>query len=302
MRVVTWNLSKRIAAAEQIGSALAQLRPDLVLLQAITQPMVEKLRPSLLAMQLRWTPSSIDEARAAGKHAGSVIASRWPCERVSSGWAGRDAPGRSWVERYNRLGVERPSWNGCAPRPWLLLRVRLNSPWGLVDVINVQISQQARNRWDKVKTMNALASSLELAAPGLRLVGGDFASPRKETPEGVRGYGAGHKDRGALWEEAELALLGSTARHGLVDAFRALHPVAQAPDEPSCRIEGSGLRRFDHLLVSRQFVVEAAEYHREWMDGADAPGLSDHAPLMAAFEVRLVPTGLGYSVPPPAPT
>jgi endonuclease/exonuclease/phosphatase family metal-dependent hydrolase len=250
-------------------------------------------------MNLRWTLSSVDEARAAGKHAGNVVVSRWPCERVQSGWAGRDAPTRSWIERYNRLAVEHTVWNGLAPRPWALLRVRLNSPWGLVDVINVQISRQARNRWDKVKTMNALCRSLEVAEPGLRLVGGDFSSPRKEGPEGARGYGAGRKDRGELWEEAELSLLGPRARHGLLDAFRALHPAQEAPAEGSCLVEGSGLRRFDHLLVSRQFVVESADYHREWMDTPAAPGLSDHAPLAASFEVRLLPVGLSYSTPPP---
>jgi endonuclease/exonuclease/phosphatase family metal-dependent hydrolase len=299
MRVVTWNLSKRIEAIEGIGEALVQLRPDLVLLQAVTHPMLEKMRPAMLAMKLRWTLSSIDEARAAGKHAGNVVLSRWPCDRVTSGWAGRDAPVRSWVLRYNRLGVERPPWNGLAPRPWLLLRVRLQSPWGLVDVVNAHISLQARNRWDKVKTMDALANALEAAPPGLRLVGGDLASPRKETASGVRGYGAGNKDRGELWEEAELGLLGRAERHGLIDGFRALHPVQDAPDEASCLVEGSGLRRFDHLLVSRQFVVESAGYHREWMDCPQARGLSDHAPLEASFDVRLIPVGLGYSNPPP---
>jgi len=266
MRVATWDLAKRLDSAAGVGAAIELLRPDLLLLQSVTQPLLQKLRPALISTKLRWILSSIEEARAAGKHAGNVVAARWPCERVTSGWAGRDPLNRSWVSRYNRMGLERPVWSGFAPRPWLLLRTRLDSP-GAPLTSSTRISLRRRATvGNKVKTMSALSMSLESAPAGLRLVGGDFASPRKETVAGIRGYGVGYKGRGELWEEAELGLLGPGARHGLSDAFRALHPVAEAPHEPSCLLEGSGLRRYDHLLASRQFMVQDAEYHREWMD------------------------------------
>jgi len=297
MRVVTWNTAKRLTAVEGLGAALAELRGDVVLLQAVTRPQLDRLRPAMRAAELHWVVSSIDEACAAGKYAANVVASRWRCRQMPSGWAGRQGANRSWVQRYNRLGIEMPAWDGLAPRPWLLLRVQLDSPWGLVDLVNAHVPAQARNRWDKVKAMVALGASLEAAEPGLRIVGGDFSSPRKETPEGMRGYGLGHKDRGKLWEEAELTVLGPAARHGLRDAFRAIHPLAQAPREGSCLCEGAGLRRFDHLLVSSHFLVESAEYRRQWMDSPSQRRLSDHAPLVASFEVRLVPVGPGYSTP-----
>lgn len=300
MQVVTWNLAKRAGSVDGVGGALAELRPDLLLLQSVTQAMLEKLRAPLQMLALRFVSSSIDEARAAGKHSGNVVASRWRCEHVPAGWAGRESRGRSWVQRYNRLGIERPPWNGLAPKPWRLLRVRLDSPWGFVDVFNVNVPAQSRNRWDKVKTMDALASSVEASPIGLRLLGGDLATPRKETPDGVRGYGAGAPARGKLWDEAELSLIVPDARHGLSDAFRALHPVAAAADAASCLVDGAGLRRFDHLLVSRQFIPQEAAYRHDWMDTPSARLLSNHAPLSASFEVRLLPVGPGYSLPPPS--
>src|SRR5512133_3600314 len=128
MRVVTWNVAKRASSVDGIADALGELRPDLVLLQSVTQAMLEKLRAPFRDLSLRFSIGSIEEARAAGKHSGNVVASRWRCERVPAGWAGRDARGRTWTQRYNRLGIERPPWNGLAPKPWLLLRSRLDSP------------------------------------------------------------------------------------------------------------------------------------------------------------------------------
>ena len=300
MQVVTWNLAKRARSVDGVAEALAELRPDLLLLQSVTQAMLEKLRAPLKALALRFVTSSIEDARAAGKHSGNVVASRWRCQHLPAGWAGRESRSRGWVQRYNRMGIERPPWNGLAPKPWRLLRARLDSPWGFVDVFNVNVPAQSRNRWDKVKTMDALASSVEASPIGLRLLGGDLATPRKETRDGLRGYGAGAPARGKLWDEAELGLLAVDARHGLSDAFRALHPVAEAPHAASCLVDGSGLRRFDHLLVSRQFIPQDAQYHQEHMDKPSELRLSNHAPLSASFEVRLMPVGPGYSVPPPS--
>ena len=287
MRVVTWNLDRRLTAIERVGSAIAQLGPDILLLQGVTHPMLEALRQTLPGASLRAFAASIDESRAAGKHAGNVVATCWPCEPIPSGWAGCDPARRSWTMRYNRLGHERPPWNGLAPRPWGLLRVRVQTNWGPLDVIGVEIPKQTRMRWDPAKTMSALASALETAAPRTTLiVAGDFASPRKETADGVRGYGRGQPGRGELWEDAELALFGPTASHGLVDAFRNRNPFEAAPRAASCIVAGTERRRHDHMFVSPSFAVAAAEYRHEWMDTLEEPRLSSHAPLVVELERR----------------
>ncbi len=282
MRVLSWNLCKRADRAEGIGAALLEAQPDLVLLQSVTLPLFEGLRRFLSQLGFAATASSIDDARSAGKHAANVIAGRWPLLRMPSGWAGGGAPQRGWVQRYNRLRRELVPWTGVAPRPWELLRARAETPWGQLDVINALVATGMRNPWDKVKTCDALATTLASAPRRPRLVAGDLGLPKREGADGFCGFGVGSKGRGPLWEEAELALVGPAARHGLLDAFRAVHPFVDAPAEHSVRTDGAP-RRFDHMLVSAELVPEEAEYRRDWSEGR---GLSDHAPLLVSFRVR----------------
>jgi endonuclease/exonuclease/phosphatase family metal-dependent hydrolase len=196
---------------------------------------------------------------------------------------------------------ERPPWNGVAPRPWELLRATAETPWGPLDVVDVHVSIGTRNPWDKVKTCDALAASLESAPRMPRIVAGDFGAPKREHAGGVTGFGLGSPKRGALWEEAELALVGPAARHGLADAFRQLHPVAEAPLEHSVFSDGAP-RRFDHVLASPHLVPEQAEYRRDW---SEERGLSEHAALLVAFRVErfwaLASNGEETSPPPAGP-
>ena len=293
MRVLTWNLCKRVARADGIGAALLEVQPDLVLLQGVTLPLFDRLKPFLSQLRFAATASSIDDARAAGKHAANVIAGRWPLRRIPSGWAGHGAPQRSWVQRYNRLRRELLPWTGVAPRPWGLLRARAETPWGELDIVNVEVPIGARNPWDKVKTCDALAHTLASAPRGARLVGGDLGLPKHEREGSVSGFGLGAKARGALWEEAELALFGPQSKHGLVDVFRAVHPFTEAPDEHSVRTDGAP-RRFDHVLASPELVPEDAEYRRDWSETHE---LSDHAALLVTFRTRQ-----SWSIEPPRPS
>lgn len=294
MRVLSWNLCKRADRAEGIGRALLEVAPDLVLFQGVTLPLFEGLRRFLSQLGFAATASSIDDARSAGKHAANVIACRWPLHRTPSGWAGNGAPQRSWVQRYNRLRREEQPWSGIAPRPWELLRARAETPWGDLDVINAFVATTTRNPWDKVKTCDALATTLASAPKRPRLVAGDLGLPKRERPDGYTGFGLGVKSRGALWEEAELGLLGPAARHPLVDAFRAVHPFDTAPEEHSVVAEGAP-RRYDHMLVSSELVPEQAEYRRDW---SDERGLSAHAALLVVF--RLPRHSFTLEPPPPA--
>lgn len=281
MRVLSWNLCKHLDRVDGIGAALLEGQPDLALLQGVTLQLFERLRPFLSQLGFVATASSIDDARAAGKHAANVIATRWPLERIPAGWAGRGAASRSWIQRYNRLRRERPPWTGTAPRPWELLRARAETPWGPLDVVDVHIPASARNPWDKVKTCHALAVSLESAPKAPCVVAGDFGTPKRERGGSVVGFGVGSPGRGALWDEAELSLVGPSARHGLVDAFRALHSVADAPNEHSVRTDGAP-RRFDHMFASPHLVPEHAEYRRDW---SEERGLSEHAALIVTFRI-----------------
>ena len=84
-------------------------------------------------------------------------------------------------------------------------------------------------------------------------------------------------DRGAEWDEAELALLDG--RTGLVDAFRALHPDAR---DVSWAFSHGGGWRLDHVLASPALEPVACGYHHAWRAG----GLSDHAAVEADLRLH----------------
>jgi exonuclease III len=145
----------------------------------------------------------------------------------------------------------------------------------------------------KVRTHLAVHAHLARRSDHPRVLCGDLNTPRRELPDGTvwtfarDRYGRLRADRGAEWDEAELALLRGLERYGFHDAFRSLHGYERREISWGWARWPGGYR-LDHLLVSG-LASERCEYRHDLRERR----LSDHAPLVA----RLARQGPGEARP-----
>jgi exonuclease III len=139
----------------------------------------------------------------------------------------------------------------------------------------------------KIRTHEAVAAYLAAAGPGPRVLCGDLNTPRRERPDGDvltfahTSAGRLRPERGARWDAAERALVHDLrARHGWVDAFRALHGYAQREASWTFAQDKGGWR-LDHVLA-RGLRPVAAAYAHDWRRA----GLSDHSALVVDLELE----------------
>jgi exonuclease III len=257
VRLITWNVARRLQALPQQAAALASREPDVVALQEVTAGSLPRWRVALEAIGLGHVACTLDTAD----------------------------PGREPRTR-RRTGVlvaARDRVDTLDDRP-------LDPPWPetvlSADVAGVRLHAahvpNAANGWTKVRTLEALAAlaQADVAHGGAVVVCGDLNTPRRETPQGIVTFARDSRarlrpERGTEWDEAELGLLDG--RTGLVDAFRALHPRAR---DVSWAWSHGGGWRLDHVLASPALEPRAVAYHHDWREA----GLSDHSALEAELE------------------
>jgi exonuclease III len=252
VRLITWNLARRLQALPGQATALAMREPDVVALQEVTASSLPPWRQALARIGLPHVACTLDTADPAReprtrRRTGIVVAAREPLTTLE------DRP------------VD-PPW------PETVLSA---------DVAGVRIHAahvpNAANGWTKVHTLQALVRLARADAERPLVVCGDLNTPRRETPEGIVTFARDTKarlrpERGQEWDEAELALLDG--RTGLTDAFRALHPDAR---DVSWAWSHGGGWRLDHVLVSPAVRPQAVRYHHDWREA----GLSDHSAMEA---------------------
>ena len=241
MRLVSWNVARKLAKLEAQAAAVIAREPDVVALQEVTD---SSLPLWTAALRVGGLEHIVAAPRARGKH-GVLVASRSSGEPV----AVFDAP---WPQSAVSVDVE---------------GVRVHC----VHVPN------ARNGFTKVETFEAIVAGLEAEGDRPRLLCGDLNTPRRDLPDLVTfaydRYQRLRPERGERWDAAERALF--EGRGGLVDAFRRLHPdVKELSWEWP---QWGGGYRLDHLFVSPALEVESVEYRHEWRRA----GLSDHSGLEA---------------------
>jgi exonuclease III len=262
VRLITWNVARRLQALPDQAAVLAGREPDVVALQEVTANTSTFWRAALPRIGLPHVAFTLEGAPREReprlrRATGVLVAARTPVTTLDD--RPHDPP---WPETVLSADVA---------------GVRLHA----AHVPN------ARNGWTKVHTLQALARLVapDVAAGAPVVVCGDLNTPRRETPEGIVTFARDTKarlraERGTEWDEAELALLDG--RTGLRDAFRLLHPAAR---DVSWAFPHGGGWRLDHVLTAPGIRIDAAAYHHAWREA----GLSDHA----ALEVDLQP-------PPPA--
>ncbi len=249
MRLITWNVNRRVSVLAEQAAALAAREPDVVALQEVTARSWPLWRAALATIGLD-ALCSLDRADPerqpiSRRRGGVLLAARAPA----------------------------PADPLAVPRPESTLAAE-------VDGVAVHTAHvpNAANGWTKPDTLAALRAGLA-AGSGPRVLCGDLNTPRREKPDGtVISFARDtherlRPERGDRWDSGELGVVPGLRELGFTDAFRALH--GYAAKEPSWVYRrGGGGYRLDHVFISGLEVI-AATYHHDWRDG----GLSDHSAL-----------------------
>ncbi len=267
MRLITWNVARRVSRLVEQAAALASREPDVVALQEVTrrtEPLWNRAFELLGLVHVR---------SSGGRGTGSDHTA-----------AGR-AP--MWV----MIGSRTPLADaGCVlevPWPQSAVAAAVQTDLGPVDVHCVHVPNAA-NGWIKVRTLQAIRSGLATADPRPRVLCGDLNIPRRELPSGETisfardTRGRLRPDRGEEWDAAELGVVPGLRDHGFSDVYRILHGYdSREPSWTWKRIAGHGGGwRLDHVFASAQLTPVACRYHHEWRE----QDLSDHSALEADFE------------------
>ena len=251
MRVITWNVNRRVSVLAAQAAALGEREPDVVALQEVTERSWPLWRAALEMIGLPQASCSLDAANPARqpitrRRTGVLIAAR----------------------------VLEPAAPLAVPWPETALAARCDGV--VVHTVHVP---NAANGPIKPDTLAALRAGLT-AGSGPRVVCGDLNTPRREKPDGtVISFARDSRERlrperGERWDGAELGVVPGLSELGFVDAFRALHGYGSK--EPSWVWRHGGGWRLDHLFAAGLEVV-ASTYHHDWRDA----GLSDHSALEA---------------------
>lgn len=271
MRLITWNVNRRVERLAEQAAALASRQPTVVALQEVTARTWPLWRAALETIGLPHAACSLDTADPARepigrRRTGVVLAARAP------------------------LGPAPPlavPWEEAALAAAVALDGGTEAPRAAV--IHAVHVPNAANGWVKADTLAAVRAGLA-ATTGPRVLCGDLNTPRREHPDGtVISFARDSRERlrperGERWDAAELGVVPGLRDLGFADAFRQRHGYGRR--EPSWtfhRIAGHGGGwRIDHLFASAELAVEAATYHHGWRD-AD---LSDHSALEADLRPR----------------
>jgi exodeoxyribonuclease III len=248
VRLITWNVARRVSVLPDQAAALATREPDVIALQEVTA------RGHGLWVQALARIGLPHVNYAPGPRMGVLLAAREPLAPVEP------------------LPVPRADSTAAG--------VVAGIAFHTVHVPN------AANGWVKVRTLEAVRAGLA-AASGPRVLCGDLNTPRRELPDGTvlsfarDSKGRLREERGIEWDDGELGVVPRLAELGFQDAIRALHGYAQ-PQRSWTFPHNKGGWRLDHAFVSAELELHASGYHHDWR----IAGLSDHSALEIDFSLR----------------
>ena len=253
MRLITWNVNRRVSVLAAQAAALAGREPDVIALQEVTARSWPLWRAALETIGLPHAACSLELADPAReplsrRRTGVVIAAREPLGAAES------------------LAVPWPETTLAAATHDRI-------------VVHPAHVPNAANGWIKPDTLAALRAGLA-ATTGPRVLCGDLNTPRREKPDGtVISFARDSRERlrperGERWDSAELGVVPGLRELGFADAYRVIHGYTSK--EPSWVWRHGGGWRLDHIFAAG-LEVQDAVYHHEWRDD----GLSDHSALEA---------------------
>jgi exodeoxyribonuclease-3 len=263
VRLITWNVARRVEALAAQAAALGEREPDVIALQEVTArtlPLWEAACATLGLAHVACTLRDADPARAPA------------------------GPRRTGVLLAARDGLE--PLPELLPVPWA--ETALAARVAGIEVHTVHVPNAA-NGEIKPRTLAAVRDGL-CARSGPRVLCGDLNTPRREHPDGTvwsfarDSRGRLRPERAGFWDDAETGVVPRLSELGFTDAFRALHGYAdRSPSWTFRRIAGHGGGwRLDHVFCSDDLEPVACRYHHGWRDA----GLSDHSALEAELAPR----------------
>jgi exonuclease III len=250
VRLISWNVNRRVGVLAEQAAALAAREPDVIALQEISARTWPLWQAALATIGL---PHAICSWPPRSRRTVVLLATREPHERAA------------------QLEV-----------PWPETTLAAQVAGITVHTAHVP---NAANGWVKPDTLAALRAGLAAGA-GPRILCGDLNTPRREHPDGtVISFARDTKERlreerGERWDSAELGVVPGLRDLGFTDAFRALHGYERK--EPSWVFRHGGGWRLDHVFTSAELEPVAAQYHHGWRDS----GLSDHSALEVDLKLR----------------
>jgi exonuclease III len=249
VRLISWNVQRRLERLAAQAAAIAGREPDVVALQEIS-------------------------------------ARSWPLWQAALATIGLPHVVRSDPFRPRRTVVLiaaralEPVAALAAPWPESTAAARVDGV-----VVHVAHVPNAANGWIKPDTLAALRAGLA-ETTGARILCGDLNTPRREKPDGtVISFARDtrerlREERGEPWDRAELGVVPGLRELGFADAWRSLHGYDRK--DPSWVFSHGGGWRLDHAFLSAELEAVAATYHHDWRDG----GLSDHSALEVELRRR----------------
>ena len=254
VRLICWNVARRVSVLAAQAEALALREPDAIALQEVTArtlPLWDAACATIGLPHVACTLPGADPARAPAnrRRTGVLLAAREPLEPLP----------------------------GLLPVPWP--ETALAATVAGIELHTVHVPNAA-NGEIKPRTLAAVRAGLA-ARSGPRVLCGDLNTPRRELPDGTvwsfarDGRGRLREARAGFWDESELGVVPGLRDLGFADAFRALHGYAER--SPSWVFRHGGGWRLDHVLCSAELRPHACAYHHDWRDR----GLSDHSALEA---------------------
>jgi len=255
VRLITWNVARRVQALAEQAAAVGERAPDVLALQEVTARTLRLWEAACAALGLEHVACTLvaaDPARLpeAPRRTGVLVAARAPLEPLA----------------------------GVLPVPWA--ETALAARVAGIEFHTVHVPNAA-NGEIKPRTLAALRAGLA-SRRGPRVLCGDLNTPRREAADGAvwsfarDGRGRLRPERAGFWDESELGVVPGLRELGFSDAFRALHGYGSR--EPSWTWpQHRGGWRLDHVFCSAELRAVACGYHHDWRDR----GLSDHSALEA---------------------
>jgi exonuclease III len=229
VRLITWNVQRRIERLAGQAAALATREPDVVALQEVSARSWPLWQAALATIGL---PHAVVSQPFLPRRTAVLVAARELDE----------AP--------------------ALPTPRSESAVAATVAGVTVHCVHVP---NAANGWVKPDTLAAVRAGLA-ATTGPRVLCGDLNTPRREHPDGtVISFARDTRERlrperGERWDNAELGVVPGLRDLGFTDAF------ADRRERTWVFSHGGGWR-LDHVFVSDELEPVAAAYHHDWRDG-----------------------------------
>jgi len=262
MRLLSWNVAGRTKVVQQQIDAVCGRDPDVVALQEVRPSAWPAWADGLRRRGFAHLAFSHDLARAVGREpaltTGVAIASRVPL--VTS-------PPRAEL-----------------PYPDSLLSVRAAFAAGPVDfhVAHLPPGSSKQHGERKLQTFDVIYDTLAIDTDVLRVLCGDFNSPKEEESNGTVHC---HSKVGDDWYMREWMVMAGLAYFGLADVFRDCNGWDVEAWSHAKPEYGDWKRRFDHIFAAEGLGQRGCRYHTDWI----GMGLSDHAPIEADFDHDAAP-------------